>query len=44
MNGLVVGVIRQQNEQTAFEVKDHVAQMHTVFTFAAAAARATDEP
>ena len=43
MNGLVVGVIRQQDEQAAFEVKDHVAQMHTVFTFAAAAARATDE-
>ena len=44
MNGLVVGVIRQQDEQAAFEVKDHVAQMHTVFAFAAAAARATDEP
>ena len=44
MNGLIFGVIRQQDEQAAFEVKDHVAQMHTIFPFSAAAARATDEP
>jgi len=44
MNGLLVGVIRQKDEQAAFEVKDHVAQMHTIFPFSAAAARATDEP
>ena len=44
MNGLIVGVIWQQNEQAAFEVKDYVAQMHTIFPFSATAARATDEP
>ena len=44
MNGLLVGVIRQQDEQAAFEVKDHVAQMHAILPFSAAAARATDEP
>ena len=33
VHALIVGVVRQENEQATFEVKDHIAQIHDVFPF-----------
>ena len=44
VHALIVGVVRQENEQATFEVKDHIAQIHDVFPFPGTTAGATDQP